>query len=89
MIYTLVCDWADITTSLTDDRFAVVVEADTYQQAQQKAARAVLTHFPDSTEFETEETLWESDTGAVTLLALYGDRTADLVDRSTYDIIHA
>ncbi|QNP67952.1 hypothetical protein [Streptomyces genisteinicus] len=89
MIYTLVCDWADITTSLMDNRFAVVTEADSYEEAQQKAARAILARFPEATEFETEDSLWESETGAVTLLALYGDRTADLVDRTEYDILHA
>ncbi|TXS34831.1 hypothetical protein [Streptomyces sp. t39] len=89
MIYTLVCDWADITASLMDNRFAVITEADSYEEAQQKAARAILARFPESTEFETEDTLWESETGAITLLALYGDRTADLVDRTDYDILHA
>ncbi|ORT54183.1 hypothetical protein [Streptomyces sp. CB03238] len=87
--YTFVCDWADYMTSLIDNRFVIVVEAEDYRKAEEKAARAALDYYPDVAEFESVKTFWGGDRGAVRVAEFYGDTSGDLVDRDCYDIIRS
>ncbi|MDQ8707589.1 hypothetical protein RCO28_34725 [Streptomyces sp. LHD-70] len=89
MKYTFLGDWATYSTPLVGERFAIVTEAATYTEALKSAAHAFLAHFPELQEFHTPASLWEGEEGAVILMELYGDRTADLVDRDAFEIIRA
>ncbi|MBO1332548.1 hypothetical protein [Streptomyces sp. VRA16 Mangrove soil] len=85
--YTFVCDWLNYMTQLTDCKFAVVTHGETYQQAVENAAKAVLDFFPNVAEYATPKSLWNTDNGVVRIAEFYGDVTASLVDLHAYDII--
>ncbi|MFD8251318.1 hypothetical protein [Streptomyces werraensis] len=87
MKYTFVCDWTDYMSTLLDDMFVVVVEAETYEEAERRAAEAALDYFPSLRDYESPKTFWGGERGAVRVAEFYGDVSANLVDRHAYDII--
>ncbi|MEV5904940.1 hypothetical protein [Streptomyces sp. NPDC052127] len=72
---------------MLDDPFVVVSEGDTFEEASMRAAEAALTEFADIAEYETSETFWDGERGAIQLAALYGDHHASLVDKDKYTVI--
>ncbi|MEV0453549.1 hypothetical protein [Streptomyces sp. NPDC050600] len=89
MKYTFICDWTDKSISLYDTRFVVVAEAETEKGAAENAARAALAHYTEVAEYESHRTFWNGEFGAIRIAEFQGDITGSLIDRTTYDIIHA
>ncbi|MET9499555.1 hypothetical protein [Streptomyces sp. NPDC006552] len=87
--YTFICDWLDHMTQITNNKFIVVANGITYEEAVENAAKAILDFFPNVAEYANPNTLWDHERGAVRLAELYGNQSGYLVDRDTYDYIRA
>ncbi|MCW8383980.1 hypothetical protein [Streptomyces justiciae] len=86
--YTFICDWSSYEGQLLDDPFVIVAAGENLDQASTRAAEAALIHYPELAETLLPSTFWAGD-GGTQLAALYGDQSANLVDRDVYDIINA
>ncbi|GAA2345253.1 hypothetical protein OKJ48_23115 [Streptomyces kunmingensis] len=89
LTYTFICDWLNYMTQITDNKFVVVAEGTTYEEAVENAAKAILDFFPNVAEYATPKTLWDHERGVVRLTEFYGNISGYLVDRDTYDYIRA
>ncbi|MFC9431527.1 hypothetical protein [Streptomyces sp. NPDC056987] len=88
MKFTLVCDWAGFTQQLLDDRFVIVVEAENYKEATERAAHIALNHYTFLQETETPNSFWDGENGGVILVAHYGDVSGTILDLTTYDVLN-
>ncbi|MFJ9703562.1 hypothetical protein [Streptomyces fradiae] len=87
--YTFLCDWTNHMNHVAGAMFAVVVQAETYPEAEQRAARAALEHFPSLQDYESASTFWGGDFGAVRVAEFYDDVSPNLIDKDRYEIIRA
>ncbi|GGO58782.1 hypothetical protein [Streptomyces lasiicapitis] len=87
--YTFICDWLNYMTQITDNKFVVVASGTTYEKAVENAAKAILDFFPNVAEYASPKTLWDHERGVIRLAEFYGNQSGNLVDRDTYDHIHA
>ncbi|MFI0243175.1 hypothetical protein [Streptomyces sp. NPDC016845] len=87
--YTFVCDWLDYMTQITDNKFVVVTDGCTYEEAVENAAKAILDFFPNVAAYATPHTLWDHERGAIRLAEFHGDQSGHLLDHDTYDHIRA
>ncbi|MEU6460110.1 hypothetical protein [Streptomyces sp. NPDC047065] len=88
-LYTFICDFFAIDAQPLGQRFVIAARGLTFEKAKLRAAEAALIRYPELAETQTPATFWESEYGAVQLVALYGDHLTDIVDQSTYDIFDA
>ncbi|MGW8769011.1 hypothetical protein ACWGN5_41835 [Streptomyces sp. NPDC055815] len=86
-MFTFVCDWANRRISVRDQKFIIVVQAETHREAVVKAAHAALTRYPDVAYYESPRTFWEGEFGAVRVAEFRGDVTGSIIDREEYDLI--
>ncbi|MFI0743427.1 hypothetical protein ACH4PU_35965 [Streptomyces sp. NPDC021100] len=87
MKYTIIGDWYEVDLSSS---FAVVAEGDTFEEARENAAPAVLERFPyraEGDDGETPETFWGGDRGAYVVAAFEGDLSAQAVDGAAFELI--
>ncbi|HET6354686.1 hypothetical protein [Streptomyces sp.] len=88
MKYTIIGDWYSVPDLAS--AFAVVAEGETYEEAKENAAEAVLEHFPhraDGEDGESPETLWGGDNGAYVVGAFMGDLSDQAIETATFELI--
>ncbi|MFH8797549.1 hypothetical protein [Streptomyces sp. NPDC017941] len=88
-VYTFMCEWLNYMSQLTNEKFAVVASGPTYEMAVDTAAQAILSHFPNISEYATPRNIWDSENGVARVCEFYGDVTVSLVDDHAYEVIHA